>query len=118
MSKGSVYLKIQRIGRVITIWDEVSCKLRVSIDGLVTRKKVFLYSSNRVDTNIYVDVDVLKSHSSVSFEVCIDEEFIESWLSNLMFQSPHATNFLILSSVQLWIYPGSWYHSGMFHKPW
>ena len=73
MSKGSVYLKIPIIGRVITIWDEVFCKLRVSIGGLVTSKKVFLESIHRIETHIYMVVEVIKVQSSVSFDLCIDE---------------------------------------------
>ena len=79
MSKGSVYLKIPIIVRVITIWDEVFCKLRVYFDGLVTRKKFLLDSSHRIDTHIDVVVEVLEVQSSVSFEFCLDEYFIESW---------------------------------------
>ena len=41
VSKVSVYLKITRIGRLITIWGKVFCKLRVSFDGLATSKNIF-----------------------------------------------------------------------------
>ena len=66
-------MNIPIIARVITIWDEIFCKLRVSIDGLVTRKKVLSESSHRIVGNIDVDVEVLKVQSSVSFEFCLDE---------------------------------------------
>ena len=72
MSKGSVYLDITVIGRVITIWDEVFCKLRVSIDGLVTSKKVFSESNHRIETHIDVVVEVLEVHRSVSFDYFLD----------------------------------------------
>ena len=68
-----MYLEIPRIGRVVTIWDEVFCKLRVSFDGLVTRKKVLSESSHRIETHIYVVVEVIEVQSSVSFEFYIDE---------------------------------------------
>ena len=74
-----MYLNIPIIGRVITIWDELFCKLRLSIDGLVTRKKVLLDSSNLIETHLDVVAEFLKVHSSFSFDFCIDEEFIESW---------------------------------------
>ena len=61
------------------IWDEVLYKIRVSIDGLVDRKRVFSKSSHCIETNIDVVVEVLKVLISVSFEFCLDEEFIESW---------------------------------------
>ena len=65
--KVSVYLKIPRIGRVITIWDELFFKLRVSFDGLVRRKKVLSESSHMIETHICVVVGVIVVHISVSF---------------------------------------------------
>ena len=76
MSKGSVYLNIKIIGRVITIWDEVFFKIRVTFDGLVSRKKFFSDSSHCIETHIDVIVEVLEVHSSTSFEFCLDEELI------------------------------------------
>ena len=73
MSKGSVYLNITIIVRVITIWYEVLCKLRVSLGGLVTRKKVFLGSSHRIDKHIDAFVEFLEVQKSASFEFCLDE---------------------------------------------
>ena len=58
------------------MWDEVFSKLRVSFDGLVISKKVFLESSNSIETYIDLVVEVLEVHSSVSFELCINEESI------------------------------------------
>ena len=72
-------MKLPRIGRVITIWDELFCKLIVSVDVMVTRKKVFSESSNRIETHIDISVEVIKVHISGSFEFYLDEEFIESW---------------------------------------
>ena len=72
MSKGSVYLDIPGIGRVIAIWDEVFVKTRVSFDGLVTRKDVFSESSHHIEAHIGVVIEVLEIHSSVSFEFCLD----------------------------------------------
>ena len=111
-------MKILRIGGVINIWDEIFCKLRVSFDGLVTRKKVFLESIYRFETHIDVVVETLKFHISVSFELCIDDEFIKSWLADIMFQSPHANNFCRLYTFQWWIYPVIWYHSGRVRRLW
>ena len=79
MSKGSVDLNIAIIGRVIMIWDELLCKLRVSFDGLVTRKEVFFESIHHIVTHIDVVVEVLEVQISVSFDFCFDEEFIEFW---------------------------------------
>ena len=67
------------MGRVIKVWDEVLFKLRVYVDGLVTRKKVLSEYSNYIETHIYVVVEVIKVHISVSYEFFLDEEFIESW---------------------------------------
>ena len=53
-------MEILGIGRVIAIWDEVFCKLRVSFDVLVTRKEVFLESSHRIETHIDVVVEVIE----------------------------------------------------------
>ena len=79
MSKGSVYLDIPGIGRVIAIWDEVFFKLRVSFDGLVIRKEVFSEFIHLIETNIDVVKEVLEIQRSVSFEFCIDEDLIEFW---------------------------------------
>ena len=76
MSKVSVYLDIPGIGRVIKIWDEVFCKLRVSFDGLVTSKEELLESSYRIEAHLDVVVEVFDIHSSVSFEFYLDEDLI------------------------------------------
>ena len=60
---------------------------------MVNRKKVLSESSHRIETNVDVLVEVLEVHSSVSYEICLDEKFIEFWWSDIMFHSPHATNF-------------------------
>ena len=72
-------MNILIIGRVITIWDKLFFKLKVSFDALVTRKKVLLESSHCIDTYLDVVIEVIDVHSSVSFELCLDEEFIEFW---------------------------------------
>ena len=77
MSKGSLYLNILIIVRVITIWDEVFFKLRVSFDELVSSKKVLSESSHRIETHLDVVVEVLEVQSSVSFELFLGEEFQE-----------------------------------------
>ena len=64
---------------MINIWYKVLFKLGVSFGGLVTRKKVFLESSHRIDTHIDVVIQFLEVHSSVSFDFCLDEYFIEFW---------------------------------------
>ena len=64
---------------MITIWDEVFFKLRVSFDILVRRKKVLSESSNRIDTHLDMVADVLEVHISISYELCLDEEFIGFW---------------------------------------
>ena len=76
MSKRSVYLNITKIGRLITIWDEVFCKLRVSVDGMAIKNKIFLDYSHFIEKNIDVVEEYLEFQISVSFELCIDEEFI------------------------------------------
>ena len=76
MSKGSVYLDIPRIGRVIAIWDKVFLKLRVYFYGLVIRKEVFYEYSHSIETHLDVVKEVLEIQSSVSFEFCLDEELI------------------------------------------
>ena len=64
---------------MIIIWDEVFCKLRMSFDGLVTRKEVFLESSHSINTHLDMVVEVLDIKRSVYFNFCIDEQFIEFW---------------------------------------
>ena len=79
VSKGVVGLGIPIIVRMIKIWDKILFKLRVSFDGLVSRNKLFSDSSHLIETHVDVVVEVLEVHSSISFELCLDEEFIEIW---------------------------------------
>ena len=74
------------------VWDEVFFKLRVSFDGMVSRKKEFLESIHHME-NFYMFVEVIEVHSNVAFELCLDKVFIELWSADIMFESPHATNF-------------------------
>ena len=79
MSKGSEYLDIPVIGRVIAIWDEVLFKLRVSFDGMLTSYKLFSEYIHRIEAHLDLVVEFLDIHSSVFFEFCLDEELIEFW---------------------------------------
>ena len=92
MFKGVVYLEIPGVGDVIAIWDKSLFKLRFLVDGQVIRKKVYLESIHRIERHLDVVIEVLEIQSSVSFEFCLDEELIEYWLADLMFEGPHATN--------------------------
>ena len=74
VSKVSVGLCIPIIGRVITIWDKLLFKLRVSFYGLL-----FLESSHRIETHLDVVVEVIEVQSSFAFEFYLDEELIEFW---------------------------------------
>ena len=64
---------------MIAIWDKVFFKLKVSFDGLVISKEVLSESSHRIERHLDVVKEVLEIHSSVSFELCLDEELIEFW---------------------------------------
>ena len=79
MSKGSVYLDIPGVGRVIAIWDKVFFKLRVSFDGLVIRKEVFSESIHHIETHLDLFVEIFEVQSSIAFELCIYEQFISFW---------------------------------------
>ena len=79
MSKGSVYMDIPELERVIAIWGKVFFKLRLSFDGLVIRKEVLSESSHRIERHLDVVKEMLDIKSSVSFEFCIDEEHIYFW---------------------------------------
>ena len=72
-------MNVPGIIRVIEIWDEVFFKLRVSFDGMVIRNKVFSEYSHHIETHIDVVKEALEIQSSVSFELCLDEEIIELW---------------------------------------
>ena len=52
-----------------------------------------IIESHCIYTHIDVVAEVLEVHSSVYFEFCIYEEFIELWWADIMFKSPHTTNF-------------------------
>ena len=116
--KGIAYLNIPIRGRVITIWDEVFWKLRVSVDRLVIRKKVFLEFSHCIETYFDMVVEVLKLWSIVAFEICLDEDLIEYWWADIMLQSPHATKFCRLSTFQWWSLPVSSDHIGRLRRLW
>ena len=79
MFKGSIGLRIPIIVRVVMIWYKVLFILIVSFDVLVSRKKVFLESIHRIETHLDVVVDVIDINISVSFEFCLDEDFMEVW---------------------------------------
>ena len=64
---------------MIKSWDRAFFKLRVYFDGLVIRKEVFSESSHRLETHLDVVKEVVEIHSSVSFELYLDEDFIEFW---------------------------------------
>ena len=72
----------------------------MSFDGLVIRKNILLKSSHHIETHLDVFVEFLEVQISDSFEFYLDEEFIEFWWSDLMFQSLHVTHFCRLSTVQ------------------
>ena len=90
MNKGVVGLNIPRIGRVISIWYEVFFKLRVSFDGIVSSKKVFSEPTNRIEIQLDAIVEFLEVQSSVSFQSCLGEEFInfDELISCLRFHMP------------------------------
>ena len=70
-------MNIPIIGRAVTIWDELLFKLKVTFGGLVIRKKLLSGYNHCIETHIYVVVEVLEVHISLSFEFCIDEEFVD-----------------------------------------
>ena len=47
--------------------------------GMVISKKVLSQSRHRIETRLGVFVEVLEVQSSISFEFCLDEDFIEFW---------------------------------------
>ena len=47
-------MEIPGVGGVIAIWDKALFKLRVSFDGQVIRKKVYLESSHSIEINLDV----------------------------------------------------------------
>ena len=79
MPKGSVGLRIIRIGRVITIWEKIFFEIIVSFDVMIIRNKVLSESSHRIETNLDAVVEVLEFQNSIAFELCFDKEFIEFW---------------------------------------
>ena len=58
------------------IWDKLLFKIRVSFDGMVSRKRVLLEYNQHLEIHIDVFVEVIEVQISVDFELCIDEEFI------------------------------------------
>ena len=102
MSKGSVGLWISRIGRVIPICDEVFFKIIVSFGDLVISNKVLLGSSCHIYAYTDMVVEFLEFQISVAFEFCLDEDFIEFWWADPIFEIPHASIFCRISTFQWW----------------
>ena len=67
MSNIAVGISIIIIGRVIIIWDKVLFKLRVSFDGLLSRKRVFSESSHHIDRHLDVVLEFIEVQSSAVF---------------------------------------------------
>ena len=85
---------------------------------MAIKNKIFLDYSHFIEKNIDVVEEFLEFQISVSFEFCLDEEFIELWWADLMFQSSHTTNCFIISTVQWWSSPVSWDYSGRVRRIW
>ena len=79
MSNRILGLCIPVIGRLRTIWGKLFFKIRVYFYGLVSRKEVLSESSHQIDTHLDVVVEFLEVQSSVTFEFCNGEDFIEFW---------------------------------------
>ena len=54
-------------------------KLGVSFDGILISKDFLLESIQCIETHLDVVVEVLEVQSGVSFDFCIDDEFVEFW---------------------------------------
>ena len=57
------------------IWNEVLAKIRVSSYGMVRSKEFFSESIHCIEAHLDMIAEILEVHSSVSFELYIDEEF-------------------------------------------
>ena len=55
-----------------------------------------------METPIVLVVEFIEFQSSVNFESCIDKDLIEFWWAYLVVDSPHATDFFIISTFQYW----------------
>ena len=53
--------------------------MRVSFDVLVIRKEVYSESIYCIEKHLDVVKEILEIQSSVSFELCLDEDLIELW---------------------------------------
>ena len=63
------------------------------LDGRQVEDPLAVFHS--IEAHIDVVVNFLDIKSIASFHIGIDEDFVGFWGTNLMFQSPHTTNFLI-----------------------
>ena len=54
-------------------------KFRISFDGIVSSKKLFSQSINRIKIHFDVIVEDIEVQISVSFEFYLDEEFVKCW---------------------------------------
>ena len=52
---------------------------------MIIRKNILSYYSHCIETHPGVVVEVLEAHISVAFDFCLDEEFIEFWLADIVF---------------------------------
>ena len=102
-------MDIPGIGRVVTIWDEVFCKIRFYFNGLVTRNEVLLEYIHRIKANLDMVVEVLDIQISISFEFCLGDDLIQFWWVDLIFDGAHASNFGRVSS-------SGPYHCGPYNR--
>ena len=79
VAKVIVGICIQRLSRKRIILDKVLLKLRVSFDVLVSIKKVLSESSHHIYTHMLCSCRSYLCPYKGCLELCIDEEFIESW---------------------------------------
>ena len=78
---------------------------------MVWRKEVLFKSINYIETYIDMVVYIIGLHNSVPFELCIDEDLIKIWWSDIMFDSPNSTKFQRISTSQWLIFFVIWDHS-------
>ena len=102
---------------MITIWDKVLFKLRVSFYGLVIRNKVLLESSHHIETRIDEVVEVLEVHISVplSYVLMRSSYNFGEMILCLRFHMPKKSR---MSTFQWWTPLVGLYHSGRILSRW
>ena len=100
-----------------TVWYKVSIKLEVTFYLMVYRWNISSQFYNCSEAHIDMFVKFIDIQRSISFKLGLDEDFLEFWRTNIMFQNLHPNYLLIFTTFNWWNFPVGADHCGRILKP-